>query len=127
MRTRTLAKGISQNRYTSRNDRNLKWFFRLAFSVCDVSQYLEQVIPLPFHKKFTWGTSIEKKIKAFCEKHNSTFNFIKLKLQINDRAEEIFRPYLDDDFIEIALKPEFYEIKNSDGTFGIGCWLLRRE
>ena len=102
-------------------------FFDSLSQFEDVSHYLEQVIPLPFHKDFHWGEAIQEKIRVFCEKHGTSFRFVDLKLSINDRTEEIYRPYLDKDFPELPLEPKYHELKNSDGTFGIAWGCLNKD
>jgi hypothetical protein len=102
-------------------------FFDSLSQFDDVSQYLEQVIPLPFHKDFQWGDAIQERIKIFCEKHGTPIRFVDLKLSINDRTEEIYRPYLDKDFSELPLEPKYHELKNSDGTFGIAWGCLNKD
>jgi len=98
-------------------------FFKSIEKFDEISNYLERVIPLPFHPDFKWGVKIENKIREVCNLHSSKFELVNLKLQIDDREETLYRPYTDQDFNEEPLEPEFFELKNDSDFFGIswGC------
>ncbi len=90
-----------------------------------LSNYLQKVIPLHFDKKnFKWGELIENKIYQICKLHNSTFELINLKLQVNSRSESLYRPYFNSSFSnQEAQEPLFKEIKKDKTFLGVvwGC------
>lgn len=100
-------------------------FFKSLAQFEEVAEYLRQVVPLHFDgDRFKWGASIEKKIREICEKHNAIFRVVDLTLQVDTKAEKLFRPYTDQLFHEEAvLKPVFKEIKSGEDFFGVawGC------
>ncbi len=91
-----------------------------------ISNYLQEVIPLKFDKvNFSWGEKIEEEIKKISIKHNSNFELIDLKLQVNALEKNLYRPYKNTDFNKsiIPKEPYFEEITKDDKFFGItwGC------
>lgn len=99
-------------------------FFKSLSKFSDVSEYLQQVVPLHFNKdKFKWGTLIEKKILRICEEHGQEFKAVDLTLQVNTQIEKLFRPYKDEDFDTEPLEPFFNDVKRSGHFFGVawGC------
>lgn len=91
----------------------------------DLSNYLEDVVPLKFNiKKFYWGEIIERKISEIAKSNNAEFNLINLKLQVGSKAENLFRPYTDDIFSNgRAFEPDFIDIKSNGVFIGLawGC------
>ena len=98
-------------------------FFKGISKFNEVADYLQQVIPLPFDPEFSWGELIEKKIHEICEEHNEKFELVTLNLQVNERQEELYRPYTDDCFGGKPIKPNFFQLKNDNEFFGVvwGC------
>lgn len=91
-----------------------------------VSDYLRSVIPLHFDRsKFAYAERIESEIDRICNEHNQKFEIINLKLQVNSKAENLFRPYRNIDFnkFKAPLPPEFFPVKKNDEFFGVswGC------
>ncbi|RLA82723.1 MAG: hypothetical protein DRG78_06385 [Epsilonproteobacteria bacterium] len=90
-----------------------------------VASYLRDTIPLHFDKSnFMWGEEIENKIQEICDTHNSKFDLVNLKLQVNSRQEDLYKPYKNSDFHNnTPQKPDFQEIKDEDGFIGVawGC------
>jgi len=90
-----------------------------------LSDYLQKVIPLHFDKKnFKWGGQIENKINQICKEHNAIFELINLKLQVNSRAEFLYRPYFNSSFSnQEAQEPLYREIKKDRTFIGVvwGC------
>lgn len=96
----------------------------------DLSNYLQDVVPLPFHEKekFKWGPTIQKKLKEAVESHHEKFELIKLRLQVGTQSEDLRRPYTDDIFFRgQPLQPEFIEIKNGANFLGITWACLNSE
>ena len=97
----------------------------LINSFDDLSSYLQDVIPLHFDKdKFKWAEKIEKEISDVCQKHNSNFELINLKLQVGSQTKNLFRLYTDNDFNEKNPRfPKIIEIKDHDNFYGVawGC------
>jgi molecular chaperone HtpG len=98
-------------------------FFKSLSKFDEVSDYLEQTVPLPFNPNFKWGKLIEKKIDDICEKHKAHFELINLTLQINEAFSTLYRPYDNQHFDPEPLRPYFMELKNSSEFFGVawGC------
>lgn len=98
-------------------------FYKTVSKFDEVSEYLQQVVPLPFNPDFKWGKLIEKKIEEICQEHNAIFELINLNLQVNEKEEYLYRPYLNSDFGADPLKPNFYELKEDNEFFGVawGC------
>jgi len=98
----------------------------------DLSNYLEDVVPLHFHNKemFEWGEQIEKKIEQISKINNAHFELINLKLQVGTKINQLFRPYTNDIFANNkAFEPEFIEIKYNNNFIGLawGCLNSQRE
>lgn len=88
----------------------------------DLANYLRDVVPLHFDKKFKWGEMIEQKIAEVCNLHNAHFELINIKLQVGSQTQQLFRPYTDDIFTNaISFEPDFIEIK-SNGVFLGMAW-----
>lgn len=98
-------------------------FFKSLHKFKEVTNYLEQVIPLPFNPKFKWGKLIQNKIDEICKKYGRVFKLINVNLQINEKTAKLFRPYLDDKFDPKPLDPTFHELKKDKNFFGVawGC------
>lgn len=98
-------------------------FFKTLSRFSEVSNYLEQVVALPFNPKFSYGREIQNYIHQVCLDHNISFSLINLDLQINDEQRVLYRPYLDEHFEPSALEPKFYTLKFNKDFFGIswGC------
>jgi hypothetical protein len=98
-------------------------FFKTLSKFDEVSDYLEQVVPLPFNPKFRWGKLIESKINEICKRYKADFELVNLTLQVNEAEEKLYRPYTDYDFDPEPLKPYFHELKNDETFFGVawGC------
>lgn len=98
-------------------------FFDSLSKFDEVADYLEKSIPLPFSPKFKYGQEIQECIEKICREHDADFKTINLKLQINTREENLYKPYVDDDFNPEPLKPIFKELVSADGFLGIawGC------
>ena len=103
-------------------------FYQEILKFNDVANYLQQVVPLPFDPKFRWAQAIEKKIHEICEEHNAVFEVVTLNLQVNERQEDLFRPYKDSSFGGKPLKPNFFQLKNEGDFFGViwGCLNSKR-
>ncbi len=90
-----------------------------------VSDYLKDVVPLHFDfEKFKWGKEIEEKIINICEEHNAKFELVNVKLQVNNKIENLYKPYYDTDFHnDKSFKPVFKELKNENDFIGVvwGC------
>ena len=73
-----------------------------------VVDYLRNVVPLPFHPDFRYGSEIEKR---FLQRD---FRVIPLRLQIGSRQGTLFRPYTDGLFKNGGRHaPEFFDIKGT--------------
>jgi molecular chaperone HtpG len=98
-------------------------FFRTLSRFSEVSNYLEQVIALPFNPNFSFGKEIQSYIHKVCSDHNISFSLVNLDLQINDEHKLLYRPYLDEHFDPSALEPKFFSLKFNKDFFGIswGC------
>jgi hypothetical protein len=57
-----------------------------------VTEYLENVVPLPFHPEFKYKAQIEAKFEQ------EDYGVVPLLLQIGARREEIYRPYRNETF-----------------------------
>ncbi len=90
-----------------------------------VSNYLKDVVPLHFDlKKFKWGEEIENKITQTCEEQNAKFELVNIKLQVNNRTEDLYKPYYDTDFHNNkSMQPYFIELKSGNNFIGVvwGC------
>ena len=91
----------------------------------EISNYLEDVVPLKFNNsKFHWGPTIEKKIAEIAKANHSEFNLIDLNLQVGSRSAKLYRPYTDDVFSNnTASEPDFLEIRSNNIFIGLawGC------
>lgn len=104
-------------------------FFKSLSKFDEISEYLERVIPLPFSPEFSHGKIIQQTIDKVCKQHRTVFRIINLFLDINSIENQLFRPYKDSDFKSKTdsknkpLKPQFYDMKSSEGFLGIawGC------
>lgn len=98
-------------------------FFDSISKFEEVADYLEKAIPLPFSPDFKYGQQIQNHISAVCKSHNAEYKLINLKLQINAREEQLFRPYKDSYFNPEPMPPIFKELNSPLGFLGIawGC------
>lgn len=99
-------------------------FFKSLSRFEEVSDYLQQVVPLHFDpEKFKWAKSIENEIQSICKAHNAEFSLITLTLQVESRIEKLYRPYSDILFETEPLKPNFKSVKTNNYFFGVawGC------
>jgi len=70
-----------------------------------VTDYLENVVPLPFRRDFKYKRQIEDKFRA------EDYGVVPLTLQIGSRREELFRPYRDDMFAHGGKHPpSFFDV-----------------
>jgi molecular chaperone HtpG len=90
-----------------------------------VAGYIKDVVPLHFDKdKFTYGEKIENKITEICKKSNASFELVNVELQVNNKRERLFKPYVDSDFHDDnPQEPKFKELKYGDKLLGVawGC------
>jgi hypothetical protein len=98
-------------------------FYRTLSKFPEVSNYLEQVIALPFNPDFSYGKEIQSYIKQVWDDKKISYSLINLDLQINEENKKLYRPYLDEHFEPKALEPKFFTLKSKDEFFGIswGC------
>src|SRR6185503_6483445 len=99
-------------------------FFMSLSKFEEVSEYLEKVIPLPFHPEFSYGKEIQDHINEVCEKHGAAFKLINLNLDINGKKSDLHRPYKDSDFLPSKpLKPNYKLLSSDSEFFGVawGC------
>lgn len=99
-------------------------FFESLSKFDEVAEYLEKSIPLPFDPAFKYGNEIQQYIKEKCEEHSAEFKLVELKLQINSKTEQLFRPYKDTDFSRGPMPPIYKELKAGDEFFGIAWGVL---
>lgn len=103
--TRVVMSGLLPDSYSRLND----WD--------QVEEYLQNVVPLPFHPEFKWGGMIEERFKE--EDHR----VVPLTLEIGDRSLPIFRPYTDRIFkFGGNHPPEFFDVKDTRQSFGF-AWV----
>ncbi len=102
-------------------------FFKSLSKFDEVADYLEKVTPLPFNPRFKWGKNIENKIKEFCEKNNSKFKLVNIKLQVNEDGKNLFKPYTDEDFEPEPLQPYYIELRNENEVFGLAWGCLNKD
>jgi len=90
-----------------------------------VANYLRDTVPLHFNKDdFIWGEEIEDKIQKICDIYSTKFDLVNLTLQVNNKKEDLYKPYKNSDFHNnLPQKPDFQEIKDKDGFIGVvwGC------
>jgi Histidine kinase-, DNA gyrase B-, and HSP90-like ATPase len=98
-------------------------FFNTLSKFTEVSNYLEQVVALPFNPSFTYGKEIQSYISKVCHDNKISYSLVHLDLQINDESSTLYRPYLDENFDPSSLDPKFYTLKFNKEFFGIawGC------
>lgn len=98
-------------------------FYNSLSKFNEVANYLEKVIPLPFSPNFRYGQDIQNKIQEVCSQYNAKFELVNLRLQINDEAKTLYRPYSDADFVPAPQYPFFKELKTPKEFFGLawGC------
>ncbi|WP_259065012.1 ATP-binding protein [Mucilaginibacter sp. X4EP1] len=97
-------------------------FFLSLSKFEEVSEYLEKVVPLPFHPKFSYGPEIQKYIDDECTKRGAQFKTINLNLDINGRAEDLYRPYKDSDFSPSKPNSPIFKVLSSDTEFFGVSW-----
>ena len=72
-------------------------------------------MPLHFDpERFKWAKQIEDEITEICKEHKAEFNLIDLTLQVDAKIEKLYRPYANDLFDEVSLKPRFKAVKNKN-------------
>lgn len=83
----------------------------------EVSNYLENVVPLPFSTDFKFSSKIEQKLKQ------KDYNTVALFLQIGDRTEELLRPYNNDLFhFGGNHDVKFFELGDDENHYGF-AWI----
>ncbi len=101
------------------------YFYKELTNFEFVSDYLKDVVPLHFDfEKFKWGKEIEDKITEICDEHNAMFELVNVKLQVNNKTEDLFKPYYDTDFHDNkSLKPVFKNLTEGNNFIGVvwGC------
>ncbi len=82
-----------------------------------VEAYLQDVVPLPFNPDFKFGRRIEKK---FAEED---YRVVNLALQINDRTDNIYRPYTNELFARGGkYPPKFFPLRQGSARYGF-AWV----
>ncbi|QTA79432.1 Histidine kinase/HSP90-like domain-containing protein [Desulfonema limicola] len=111
--TRVELMGVEPNFYKELNDFDF------------VAGYLKDAIPLHFdYKQFEWGKEIEEKISKICKEHNAKFELVNVKLQVNNKIEDLYKPYYDTDFHNNKSQtPVYQELKEGKIFIGVvwGC------
>jgi hypothetical protein len=102
-------------------------FFESLSKFEEVADYLAKSIPLPFSPKFIYGDEIQKHITGVCKAHDAEFKTVNLKLQINTKEEQLYRPYKDSDFNPKPMPPNYKELNSPDGFMGIAWGCLNEE
>ncbi|HWZ16045.1 MAG TPA: ATP-binding protein [Mucilaginibacter sp.] len=97
-------------------------FFMSLSKFEEVSDYLEKVVPLPFHPEFTPGKEIQEYIDEQCKERGAIFRIITLNLDINGRKEDLYRPYKDSDFLPSKPSKPVFKILQSDTEFYGVSW-----
>jgi len=105
--TLVMMEGISGNVYKRLIDRG------------QVIEYLQGVVPLPFHPRFKHKSKIEAKFQE------EDYRVITLELTIHGHKEQLFRPYHDVIFTYgTGFGPKFFQIKNKLGKGKLGfAWV----
>lgn len=84
-----------------------------------VTEYLESVVPLPFHPDFSFKDDIEKRFRA------EDYRVVDLELTIGERTQKIYRPYKDVIFDHgRGFGPKYFDIVNilAKGNLGF-AWV----
>jgi hypothetical protein len=82
-----------------------------------VESYLRDVVPLPFHPNFKFGPQIEKKFEE------EDYRVVPVILQINDRRENIYRPYTNEMFVHGGRhRPKIFQLRRGATRFGF-AWV----
>lgn len=104
--TTVIMSGLLETAYSQLND----WD-----SVVD---YLRNVVPLPFHPDFRYGSFIEQRF------HERDHKVVPIALTLNGRQEPLFRPYTDSLFKNGGRHaPQFFDVKGrSNQEFGF-AWV----
>jgi len=103
--TKAIFIGLLQDVYERLND----W--------TQVTEYLENVVPLPFEPDFKYKHDIEDKFRA------EDYRVVPLALQIGSRREELFRPYRNDIFAHGGKHPpNFLDVAYDGQKFGF-AWV----
>ncbi|MBI4303869.1 MAG: ATP-binding protein [Chloroflexi bacterium] len=103
--TRVILSGLLPDAYLRIND----W--------TQVSEYLENVVPLPFNPEFKFGERIQKRFQE------ADYRVVPLKLQIGSRSEALYRPYTDQLFRFLGKHPpEFFDVKDGPKSYGF-AWV----
>ncbi len=99
------------------------YFFESISKFNEVSDYLEESIPLPFSPDFRYGVEIQQHISKKCKEHNAEFKLVNISLEINDEKKDLYRPYNDSDFKPNCLFPKFIDLTSNTDFLGIawGC------
>src|SRR4029077_1300908 len=101
-------------------------FFESLSKFEEVADYLEKSIPLPFSPSFMYRDEIQKYISEKCKEHNAEFKLVNLKLQINTREEQLYRPYNNSDFNPVPMPPNFKELISGDEFLGVAWACLNK-
>lgn len=105
-------------------------FFKSLTKFEEVADYLRDVVPLHFNpQRFKWAKTIEERISKICEQHSAEFKLVNLRLQVNTKTEQLYRPYANDCFDGQPLEPDFQELKSGKEFFGVawGCLNPKRK
>jgi len=91
-----------------------------------ISSYLQEVVPLHFENEenFKWGPYIESEINRICEDYNAGFQTVNLKLRVNNKSADLYRPYKNSDFHNNEPQaPVFQLLKRNRIFLGVawGC------
>lgn len=82
-----------------------------------VTEYLQNVVPLPFHPNFRYKEQIEAKLVS------EELKVIPVSLGIGARTEQLYRPYTDQMFAHGGTQPpEFFPVSDGRQHFGI-AWV----
>lgn len=83
----------------------------------EVTEYLQNVVPLPFNPEFRYGPEIEEKFRQ------ADYRVVRLTLQIGNRMEPLYRPYTNRIFARGGVHPpQFFDIKSGKQHFGF-AWV----
>ncbi|NQU04645.1 MAG: ATP-binding protein [Calditrichaeota bacterium] len=81
--------------------------YKNFINVVAVKDYLESVVPLPFHPEFKYREIIEERF------NQEDYGTIELNLKMNGKSEQLYRPYRNDVFTNLkGNKPEFKKLGN---------------
>ncbi len=93
-------------------------FYSLLSDFKEIKTYLKEVVPLHFDKtNFKWGEVIEQKIIDECDRNDARFELIDLNLQVNGVVEDLYKPYIDENFHNNSPQEPYYKILKDGKTF----------